>query len=61
MLLSKPKVAAWLEQNLTGSNVVDIKVVHLQFGLALREVEALFRQISGVMKAACTPFQKSGN
>ena len=37
LLLGNPEVAAWLKQNLTGSDVADIKAIRLQFGLGLRE------------------------
>lgn len=41
LLLGNPEVAAWLEQNLTGNNVADIKAIRLQFGLGLLEAKAL--------------------
>ena len=41
LLLGNPEVAAWLEQNLTGNDVADIKAIRLQFGLGLLEAKAL--------------------
>ena len=41
LLLGNPEVAAWLKQNLTGSDVADIKAIRLQFGLGLLEAKAL--------------------
>ena len=41
LLLGNPEVAAWLEQNLTGNNVADIKAIRLQFGLGLLEAKSL--------------------
>lgn len=41
LLLGNPEVAAWLKQNLTGSDVADIKAIRLQFGLGLREAKSV--------------------
>lgn len=41
LLLGNPEVATWLEQNLTGNDVADIKAIRLQFGLGLLEAKAL--------------------
>ena len=34
LLPGNPEVAAWIGQNLTGSAVVDIKAIRLQFGVS---------------------------
>ena len=41
LLLGNPEVAAWLKQNLTGSDVADIKAIRLQFGLGLRVAKSV--------------------